>query len=117
MERWRDAALLGVWMLLNPVVFGRPAHERAWATRAVLGEEQWIAERPMDIAMAVDVAAAAAGLGPATTTTATQVCVERSDPAAEASEAEPPEDLVPRARSAAPTMPARSRGSPASAAS
>ena len=40
----------------------QPAHERAWATRAVLGEEQWIAERPMDTAMAVDVAATAAGL-------------------------------------------------------
>ena len=59
---WRDAALVGVWMALNPVVFGQPAHERAWATRAVLGEEQWIAERPMDTAMAVEVSATAAGL-------------------------------------------------------
>jgi hypothetical protein len=59
---WRDGALVGVWMALNPVVFGKPAHERAWATRAVLGEERWIAERPMDTAMAVDVAATAAGL-------------------------------------------------------
>lgn len=59
---WRDAALVGVWMALNPVVFGKPSHERAWATRAVLGEEQWIAERPMDAAMAVDVAATAARL-------------------------------------------------------
>ena len=50
-------------MAVNPVVFGKPAHERAWATRAVLGEEQWIAERPMDTAMAVDVAATAAGAG------------------------------------------------------
>ena len=59
---WRDAALVGVWMAVNPVVFGKPAHDRAWATRAVLGEEQWIAERPMDTAMAVDVAATASGL-------------------------------------------------------
>lgn len=58
----RDAVLVGVWMALNPVGFGKPAHERAWATRAVLGEEQWIAERPMDTAMAVDIAATAAGL-------------------------------------------------------
>jgi hypothetical protein len=58
----RDGVLVGVWMAVNPVVFGRPAHERAWATRAILGEEQWIAERPMDLAMAVDVAATAAGL-------------------------------------------------------
>src|SRR5918992_1586831 len=48
---WRDAALVGVWMAVNPMVFGKPAHERAWATRAVLGEEQWIEDRPMDAAM------------------------------------------------------------------
>ena len=59
---WRDAALVGVWMAVNPVVFGKPAHERAWATRAVLGEELWIADRPRDTAMAVDVAATGAGL-------------------------------------------------------
>lgn len=56
----RDAALVGLWMAVNPVVFGQPAHDRAWATRAALGEEQWIAERPMDAAMAVDLAATAA---------------------------------------------------------
>ena len=58
----RDAALVGVWMAVNPVVFGRPAHDGAWATRAVLGEEQWIAGRPWDAAMAVDVAATGAGI-------------------------------------------------------
>lgn len=59
---WRDAALVGAWMALNPVVFSEPPHQRAWATRAVLGEEQWIAERPRDAAMAVDVGATAAGV-------------------------------------------------------
>jgi len=58
----RDAALVGVWMAVNPIVFGEPAHERAWATRAVLGEEQWIEERPMDAAMAVNVCASVAGV-------------------------------------------------------
>lgn len=58
----RDAALVGVWMAVNPVVFGRPSHQRAWATRAVLGEERWITERPRDAALAVDVAATVAGL-------------------------------------------------------
>lgn len=58
----RDAALVGVWMAINPVAFPPPAHQRAWSTRAVLGEEQWIAERPRDAAMAVEVAATAAGV-------------------------------------------------------
>ena len=53
---------MGVWMAVNPVEFGKPAHERAWATRAVLGEEQWIEERPMDAAMAVDVGASVASV-------------------------------------------------------
>jgi hypothetical protein len=60
---WRDAALVGAWMAVNPVVFGKPAHERAWSTRAMLGEEKWISERPMDAAMAVNAAATAAGIG------------------------------------------------------
>ena len=34
---WRDAALVGVWMAVNPMVFGKPAHERAWATRVGAG--------------------------------------------------------------------------------
>lgn len=58
----RDAVLVGLWMAVNPVLFGRPADDRAWATRAVLGEEQWIAQRPMDTAMAVDVVATASGV-------------------------------------------------------
>jgi hypothetical protein len=41
---------------------GKPAHEEAWSTRAILGEEQWIEQRPMDAAMAVDAAATAAGV-------------------------------------------------------
>jgi Trk-type K+ transport system membrane component len=36
---WRDAALVGAWMAINPVVFGKPAHEQAWSTRAILGPE------------------------------------------------------------------------------
>src|SRR5215207_5826796 len=60
--RWASAPLVGVWMAVNPIVFGKPAHERAWATRAVLGEEQWIEDRPMDAAMAVNVAASVAGV-------------------------------------------------------
>jgi len=60
---WRDAALVGAWMAVNPVVFGKPAHEKAWSTRAMLGEERWLEERPMDAAMAVNAAATAVGIG------------------------------------------------------
>ena len=34
--------------------FSKPKHERAWATRAVLGEEMWLVERPRDAALAVN---------------------------------------------------------------
>jgi hypothetical protein len=83
---WRDAALVGTWMALNPVVFGKPAHERAWSTRAMLGEERWIETRPMDAAMAVNAGATAAGIAaviaarrrravPAALATATQMAL------------------------------------------
>ena len=49
-------------MAINPVVFGKPADEQAWASRAMLGEERWISERPRDTAMAVNAAATAAGI-------------------------------------------------------
>ena len=60
---WRHGALVGAWLLLNPVVFSEPKDDSAWATRAMLGEEMWIAERPLDRAMAVNVAASAFGIG------------------------------------------------------
>jgi hypothetical protein len=58
----RGGALLGAWMLANPIVFPEPEDDEAWATRAVLGEEMWLAERPMDRAMALNVGATALGL-------------------------------------------------------
>jgi hypothetical protein len=61
-RRWSHAAIVGAWMAANPVVFPRPANDHAWSTRAVLGEELWIAERPRDAAMAVDAAATLAGV-------------------------------------------------------
>lgn len=56
-RRWSHAAIIGAWMAANPVVFPRPVDEHAWSTRAVLGEELWITERPRDTAMAVNAAA------------------------------------------------------------
>jgi hypothetical protein len=61
-RRWSHAALVGAWMAANPVIFPRPADEHAWSSRAVLGEELWITERPRDTAMAVNAAATLAGV-------------------------------------------------------
>jgi hypothetical protein len=60
---WRQGALLGVWLIANPVVFAEPKDDEAWATRAMLGEEMWITKRPLDRAMALNVAATTLGLG------------------------------------------------------
>jgi Family of unknown function (DUF6653) len=62
-RNWRQGAFLGAWLVVNPVVFPEPEDDEAWATRAMLGEEMWIAKHPLDRAMALDVAAAALGLG------------------------------------------------------
>lgn len=53
---WRDAAWVSAWFALNPVVFGAPASTSAWSTRAMLGEEQWIIDRPRDAALLVNLA-------------------------------------------------------------
>ena len=60
---WRQGAILGVWLIANPIVFREPKNDKAWATRAMLGEEMWIAKRPLDRAMALGVGATAFGLG------------------------------------------------------
>jgi hypothetical protein len=52
-----------VWLIVNPLVFPEPKDDEAWATRAMLGEEMWIAKRPLDCAMALNVGATAFGLG------------------------------------------------------
>ncbi len=54
-RRRRDAALVGAWLAVNPVVFPKPANDRAWATRAILGEELWTSRR-MDTAKGITVA-------------------------------------------------------------
>jgi hypothetical protein len=54
--------LLAGWLAVNPFVFGKPAHQRAWSTRAMLGEELWISRRPRDAAMFVSALTSAASL-------------------------------------------------------
>jgi hypothetical protein len=65
-RRWSHAVLIGFWLAVNPFVFGKPAHERAWSTRAMLGEELWIARRPRDAAVAVSALTSAVSLGAVT---------------------------------------------------
>ncbi len=54
-RRRRDAALVAAWLAVNPVVFPKPANDRVWATRAILGEELWTSRR-MDTARGISVA-------------------------------------------------------------
>jgi len=59
----RDAALVACWLAVNPVVFPKPAHDRAWATRAMLGEELWIVDRPRDATMILSAVTSAVSIG------------------------------------------------------
>ena len=61
-RRWSHAALIAVWLAVNPFIFGKPRHHRAWSTRAMLGEELWISRRPRDAALAVSALTSAASL-------------------------------------------------------
>ncbi|HEY2503832.1 MAG TPA: DUF6653 family protein [Mycobacterium sp.] len=61
-RRWSHAVLLVAWLAVNPFIFGKPAHEGAWSTRAMLGEELWISRRPRDTAMLVSALTSAASL-------------------------------------------------------
>ena len=61
-RRWSHAALVAGWLLVNPVIFPKPASDRRWATRAILGEELWIAQRPKDAGWTVSIATSIAAV-------------------------------------------------------
>jgi hypothetical protein len=61
-RRSDHAVLLGLWLAVNPFIFGKPGHERAWSTRAMLGEELWITDRPRDAAVVVSALTSAVAL-------------------------------------------------------
>lgn len=61
-RRWSHAAVVAAWFAINPVIFPKPADDRAWASRAMLGEELWITARPRDAALGVNAAVTAAGV-------------------------------------------------------
>jgi hypothetical protein len=52
-RRRSHAVWLALWLAVNPFVFGKPSQQRAWSTRAMLGEELWISRRPRDAATVV----------------------------------------------------------------
>ena len=43
----------------NPVLFPEPESDESWATRGVLGEQLWTAERPRDLSMLINITSAA----------------------------------------------------------
>jgi hypothetical protein len=61
-RRRSHAVLAAGWFLVNPVLFPEPADERAWATRAMLGEERWTVERPRDLSMVLSGITSAAAI-------------------------------------------------------
>lgn len=54
-RRRSHAVLVGAWLAVNPVVFPIVTEKTNWATRAMLGEELWITNRPKDAAAALSV--------------------------------------------------------------
>ncbi|MGA8543993.1 MAG: DUF6653 family protein [Mycobacterium sp.] len=52
-RRRSHAVLVAAWLAVNPVVFPKVTEETNWATRAMLGEELWITNRPRDSAAAL----------------------------------------------------------------
>jgi hypothetical protein len=61
-RRRSHAVWLALWLAVNPFVFGKPAQQGAWSTRAMLGEELWISRRPLDAATVVSGLTSAAGV-------------------------------------------------------
>jgi hypothetical protein len=62
-RRRSHAVLVTGWLAVNPVVFPKPADDHAWATRAMLGEERWILDRPHDVSMAISVVISGVAVG------------------------------------------------------
>ena len=52
---WRQAVLVGAWLLLNPRLFPPPQNNSSWATRSVLGEQIWTSKPRADLPMALNI--------------------------------------------------------------
>ncbi len=55
---WKQGAAVAAWFAANPVLFSEPEGHESLATRGVLGEELWTAERPQDLSMLINSASA-----------------------------------------------------------
>jgi hypothetical protein len=53
-RRWSTLAPIGAWLIINPIFTPPPADDSAWATRAVLGEELWLTDHPIDRLAAIN---------------------------------------------------------------
>ncbi len=56
---WKQGAAVAAWFAANPFVFPAPKDDSSGATRSVLGEQLWTAERRRDLPMALNDASAA----------------------------------------------------------
>jgi hypothetical protein len=56
---WKQGAVVVAWFAANPILFPEPEGDESWATRGVLGEELWTAERPRDLSVLINAAMAA----------------------------------------------------------
>jgi hypothetical protein len=54
----KQGVAVAVWFAANPVLFPAPEDNESWATRGVLGEELWTAERPRDLSTLLTAASA-----------------------------------------------------------
>ena len=60
---WKQGVIVAAWFATSPVHFSEPENRGAWATRVVLGEKLWMAERPLDSSMLINVTSAVLGAG------------------------------------------------------
>jgi hypothetical protein len=61
-RRRSHAVSVAIWLAVNPVVFPKVSDTKNWATRAMLGEELWITDRPHDAAAALSALTSAIAL-------------------------------------------------------
>jgi hypothetical protein len=59
---WKQGVVVTAWFAANPVIFPEPEDDSSWATRGVLGEKLWMAERPRDIIMLLSAASGMVGV-------------------------------------------------------